>query len=101
MKPVILHPEADQELTDAAVWYDQQRSGLGSRYLDAVDAGLQHLAENPECGTIVDDLCRMLRISRFPYGLIFRDRMSETQVIAVHHLSRDTEYWGRRMADVE
>jgi plasmid stabilization system protein ParE len=43
IKPLLFEPEASQELEDAARWYEDQRSGLGQRFLDAVAATVDRL----------------------------------------------------------
>ena len=35
---VRLRPEAEQDLSDAATWYEEQRPGLGQRFLDGAQA---------------------------------------------------------------
>jgi plasmid stabilization system protein ParE len=42
-RPVRFEPEAVAELEDAALWYDEQRSGLGARFLAAIDATLARI----------------------------------------------------------
>jgi hypothetical protein len=37
MKPIELHPEAEDELDEAAAHYEAQREGLGARLIEAVD----------------------------------------------------------------
>lgn len=40
--PVAVHAEAAAELEAAALWYDDQRDGLGLQFLAAVDRTIQH-----------------------------------------------------------
>ena len=42
--PVTLHAEATAELEAAALWYDDQRDGLGLQFLAAVDRTIQQIA---------------------------------------------------------
>jgi len=44
---VRLRPEAEQDLSDAAAWYDEQRRGLGHEFLDEVLMTLSTIAETP------------------------------------------------------
>ncbi|MFB2835672.1 hypothetical protein [Floridanema evergladense] len=37
MKSVVFHPLANQELVDAATYYQEQRQGLGLEYLEEVE----------------------------------------------------------------
>ena len=44
---VILRPAAAADIEDATTWYEQQRSGLGTEFLEAVNLALSAIAENP------------------------------------------------------
>ena len=42
-----LRPEAEQDLADAAAWYEEQRHGLGHEFLDEVLTMLSSIAKTP------------------------------------------------------
>lgn len=44
---VRLRSETEQDLSDAAVWYEARLSGLGHQFLDEVLAVLTSIAEAP------------------------------------------------------
>ena len=44
---VRLRPEAEQDLAEAARWYEQQRPGLGLEFLDEALATFSAIAERP------------------------------------------------------
>ncbi len=44
---VRLRPEAEQDLADAAAWYEEQRQGLGHKFLDEVLTMLSSIADTP------------------------------------------------------
>jgi hypothetical protein len=44
---VRLRPEAEQDLTESAAWYEQQRTGLGQEFLDAALATVSATADIP------------------------------------------------------
>lgn len=48
MTDIELRPAAAKDLEEAAQWYENQRSGLGSEFLDAVRSALNSILENPE-----------------------------------------------------
>jgi plasmid stabilization system protein ParE len=50
---VRLRPEAEQDLLDAASWYEGQRSGLGKQFLDEVVAIFATIAKTPVMYPIV------------------------------------------------
>jgi toxin ParE1/3/4 len=43
----IIRIEAEVDITDAAVWYEQQQSGLGYDFLAEVESAVARAAENP------------------------------------------------------
>ena len=45
---VHLRPEAESDLDEAARWYEEQRSGLGSEFLDEVLRVLSAISAQPE-----------------------------------------------------
>lgn len=42
------HPEADQELEAAALWYEDRQPGLGEDFLDDFEATLRRIVAAPE-----------------------------------------------------
>ena len=46
-------PEASAELDEAALWYEQRRSGLGIEFLEAIDSALEFIARFPQAGAPV------------------------------------------------
>jgi hypothetical protein len=58
---------AEQEMTEAALFYDAASSGLGSDFLDDVQQAIDRLREYPESGEVIaPDLQRTL-LHRFPF----------------------------------
>ncbi|BAZ79759.1 MAG: type II toxin-antitoxin system RelE/ParE family toxin, partial [Sphaerospermopsis kisseleviana] len=72
MITVIFHPWAEQELTDAINYYEQQKTGLGLEYLEAVEQVVNCLMYYPEIGAKVRGSIRRLVIPKFPYSLLYR-----------------------------
>lgn len=96
MIPIILLPEAEEDLTDAAVFYEHERSGLGAEFTLEVEHALERLAGNPHAGPEVSDGARKLLLRRFPYLLIYRIRSDRVLVLAVAHQRRNPAYWRGR-----
>lgn len=44
---LIVKPEAELDILEAARWYEQQQSGLGKRFIEAVDDKMSMVEENP------------------------------------------------------
>jgi hypothetical protein len=45
---VVSHPEADEELEAAALWYEDRQSGLGDDLLDEFERTLRRVVASPE-----------------------------------------------------
>ncbi len=85
------HPKAQQELIDAAVWYDDRREGLGDEFVDAVSGKVVEICGAPERFPIVHDDIRQAILRRFPYVVYFRLVGERVLVVSVFHASRDAE----------
>ncbi|MBL6707635.1 MAG: type II toxin-antitoxin system RelE/ParE family toxin [Planctomycetaceae bacterium] len=85
---------AEEELAEAALWYEKQREGLGSEFLEEGERCMQGLlmdpARFPLLETVpVDRSIRRSRLNRFPYVIVFETLSDTVVVLAVAHLHRD------------
>jgi len=94
--PYELHLEADAELDSAAILYDAQSPGLGTRFLNAVVAAIARVQEYPELGTRVGRIERRVLVSDFPYQVVYRIDGPMIRIVAVAHLRRRPGYWHGR-----
>ena len=99
MRPagLILGQQAEDELYEAANWYEARSEGLGIALLDEVEALLDRVADNPrQFPAVYRDVHRAL-VRRFPYGVFFRVRQDgSVKVIAIMHVARRPERWQKR-----
>jgi len=66
------HREARKELHKAVLWYEDEREGLGSELLTAVQETIERIAQNPRRFPIVYRDLRQAFVPRFPYLVFFR-----------------------------
>lgn len=90
--------EAATELEEAALWYDQQRPGLGSEFLEAVDIALGLIAQWPHLGGLVSDVppdlpARRVPLGRFPYHIVYLETAEAIRILAFAHDRRRPGYW--------
>ena len=81
---------------DAAAWYEDQRRGLGNRFLDEVVSAFSAISEAPRMFPSVHRNTRRALIRRFPFGVYYRIEGTEIVVVAVMHASRDPRRWKSR-----
>jgi len=96
VKPVVFLPEAEQEMLEAAIYYQSQASGLGVDYLSKVEQAVQAIAESPMTWPIIEDELRRRLIRRFPFGILYRIEPEKIVIVAVAHLRRRPGYWRGR-----
>jgi len=94
---VELLPQARRELEEAFDWY-LERSGRAARgFLLEVERALAVVAGAPAVWPVYEHGTRRYLLRRFPYGLIYRQRETTIQVVAVAHHKRRPRYWHDRL----
>ncbi len=93
---VHLRPEAEQDIEEAARWYEKQSDGLGNEFLDEVLVTLDRFAELPSLYPLVHRKTQRALTHRFPFGIYFRAESEKIVVVAVMHGSRNPARWKRR-----
>lgn len=91
--------EAEADITDAAVWYEQRSLGLGFQFLDAVDETLEAVFDAPRRFPEVYRDNRRALLSRFPYAIFFFIDEPFVRVTACLHVRRDPITWQERRPD--
>lgn len=79
---LIIRPEAEADLTDAATWYDKREPGLGLELLSEVHSGIARALKNPESFIRVRRTPTVRRVltRRFPFRVFFIDRRFNSSV---------------------
>jgi plasmid stabilization system protein ParE len=96
-REVRLRPEAEDELFEAALWYNEQQPGLGQRFLDAAVAAISKAATLPVAYPILYRSIRRALLQRFPFGVFYRVEEGRIVVLAVLHGSRHPRAWRHRL----
>lgn len=100
MRVCILSP-AIEEIAAAALWFDSQSPGLGTKFWRAVDDTLAEIEQSPhrfgksEFATREIEL-RLAYVKRFKYVIHFAIDVDEVQVVSVAHAARKPGYWIRQ-----
>ena len=93
---VVSHPEADEELEAAALWYEERQPGLGDAFLDQFERTLRRIVAEPERWSKIRSDNRKLNFQRFPYAIVYSVRADALYIKAVMHLHRRPFYWSHR-----
>lgn len=69
MTPLRVRPEAELDIFEASIWYENERDGLGEVFIGAVRRSLQRVEHGPEEFPVVFKDVRRALVSRFPFGV--------------------------------
>ncbi len=93
---VIVQPQSDLDIQAAALWYEDQQSGLGLRFLAELDLVFERIEDNPLQFPRLEGEVRRALFRRFPYGVYFLPESDAIKVLAVLHLHRQPDVWKSR-----
>jgi hypothetical protein len=72
MNDLRIRPEAELDTFEAALWYENERPGLGLSFLEAVRETFRRIGERPLHFPVVwTDVMRRAILDRFPFGAFF------------------------------
>lgn len=92
-----LHPEASQDIDNAAAYYQKQAgNALSQAFLSEFESSVERLLRYPLLGSMWRKDKRRFIMSRFPYAIIYTATVNELRIYAVAHQSRHPAYWRRR-----
>ncbi len=94
--PVRLRREAEQDLENAARWYEAQQPGLGQRFIAEVARTFDLVGEQPAMYPAVGRMAHRALIRRFPFCVFYRIEEASIIVVAVMHGSRHPSHWKSR-----
>ena len=92
-----LHPEAQEDLREAAEFYREQAgTTLSKSFLAEFEHSVGLLLQYPRLGAMWRHGKRRLVTRRFPFGVIYTVVGDEIRILAIAHHSRRPGYWRRR-----
>jgi plasmid stabilization system protein ParE len=98
---VEFRPEVEQDMAEAAAWYEARHTGLGSEFVGGVIQVWRALRENPllNCRRHPTKNIRWRYPERFPYRVIYEVLETERKVVvaAILHAARHDRHWQRRV----
>jgi hypothetical protein len=68
---LVVQPDAETEITNAALWYHEQSSAIRDSFLTAVDQALQAIEQRPLLYQRIYKQVRRLVLREFPYALFY------------------------------
>ena len=73
---LVVQPQSDLDIQAAAVWYEDQQSGLGASFLNELDQVFLRIVDNPRQFPRVEDEVHRALLRHFPYGVYITTTIS-------------------------
>jgi toxin ParE1/3/4 len=94
---VTLHPAAEQDIQEAAAFYEREGSPMvAARFVAEFKRLATLLLEHPEIGSPRSNGRRGFSMSVFPYTVIYRANADEIKIFVVKHDSKRPGFGGKR-----
>ena len=96
---IVVRPEVERDVAEAAAWYDSQQPGLGTEFREEVIQVFDALAQNPllNCRRHPRKNIRWRYPERFPYRVIYEVLEDTVVIAAVLHAARHDRHWQKRI----
>jgi len=94
---VTLHPAAEQDILEAATFYEREGSPLvAARFVAEFKRLATLLVEHPDIGSPRSNGRRGFSMSVFPYTVVYRVIADEIRILVVKHDSKRPGFGARR-----
>jgi toxin ParE1/3/4 len=90
--------EAENEMSEAAVFYDAASIGLGRDFLEDLQHIIDTLRAHPEIGVRLTRDLRRLLLHRFPFSVIYSVEPDAILIVSIAHHRQRPGYWKSRLA---
>jgi plasmid stabilization system protein ParE len=99
---LIIRPEAEADILEAAVWYEERERGLGLEFTAGIKAAIEGAFRTPLAYLHLRDTphVRRMLLKRFPYRVFYIIRAEAIIVFAVLHAAQHERHWERRMKEL-
>lgn len=93
---LVVQRQSDLDIQAAALWYEDQRAGLGMRFLSELDEVFRRIENNSKQFPQLEGEVRRALLRHFPYGVHFVEGPDDVAILAVLHLHREPDMWKSR-----
>lgn len=97
---LIVRPEAENDLNEAFLWYEDKRKGLGHDFLLHIDSGIRFITRNPEIYRSEYRGTKKHMVKRFPYKIVYLTQNEIIIILAVLHTKRNPELLKKRLRNL-
>jgi toxin ParE1/3/4 len=93
-----LSEEAETDIYESYIWYENQQVNLGEKFLDRLDAARQSIIKNPESYQVrYKKKVRGFVTMDFPFLVLYIINGNDVDVISVFNTSQHPKKWKERV----
>ena len=96
-RQLVVEPEAEADILDGYLWYEEQLSGLGSRFIEELDATFDSILLNPRSYPEVIPGIRRSLTRIFPYLAFYTLNDETIHILALIHAAQEPKYITERI----
>jgi len=96
MKPLVIHPSAAKDAREIAALYAKISDELRDKFWSEIDDAIDGIEQYPERHHYDLGGRRRANLKRFPYHILFEERLECNRVMVIRHHHRDPHYGSRR-----
>jgi toxin ParE1/3/4 len=101
MTEFYIHPEAEEELRKANIFYRIRSKHLSLRFLKEFERAKESIQSFPESSPVEsEDVRKKVMGDSFPYNVLYFMNNNIIYILAVAHQSRHPDYWKSRLKDL-
>lgn len=91
-------PLAQEDIREAAKWYNAKKKGLGRRFTSHVRKKVKLLEKNPKIAPVRYADVRTAVLDLYPFMIHYRvdDDKQMILILAVYHTSKNPINWGKK-----
>jgi len=97
LKPLKYHPTARREIKAAHAWYVRQSLQAADGFYEELLPALDRIQERPRLYPPHLYGTQRAVLDRYPFSIVYRELLSEIQIVAVAHAKRRPGYWAGRL----
>lgn len=95
---VIVSSLARDEIQDSYNWYEEQKPGLGERFLLVIERSIASISKHPEFYPAKIGAYRQYVVSKFPYVLIY-EFLPKQNLIYVLHIFNTNQHTEKKLKE--
>jgi len=96
-KALEIHPSALSDLKSAIAWYLERSEPAAVEFAAEMDRAVALVVESPARWPTGEHGTRKFILNRFPFAVVYREKQTSIQILAIAHGHRNPDYWKGRL----